>query len=50
MGQGIHPHIDQYGNKVIGINLAAEANMIFTRNGEEVIVALKRRGLYMMTG
>ena len=48
-GQGIHPHIDQFGVRVIGINMAAEAEMRMSRENEEVLVTLKRRALYVLS-
>ena len=34
----------------MGINMAAETDMLFSRGGVEIAVPLKRRGLYLMTG
>ena len=51
-GQVLHPHIDMFGDIVIGINLLASTTMTFLNpeTKEEIEVFLERRGLYVLSG
>lgn len=51
-GQTLYPHVDQFGDIVIGVNLLASTDMQFVHPAtkEELTVELKRRGIYVLSG